>query len=97
MKISLTVTKLYNYINKNQERFIKIELMKSIDMHENGYVKNKKMVVYYNVSNTILKVGDIFIFDSKIYNMVEKKYPDKNGFKRISRNIYNKPIDIKEF
>lgn len=90
-KIIFTVSNIFEMINsKTDEKFYKLQLVKTVEKTINGSVTKARLVAYHNVQSTTLKVDDKFEFDTVNYEMVEQQFADEQGVIKTQKVIYLK-------
>lgn len=89
MKILFKVAKIAVYTNSvTNEEFVSISLFKEVKKELNGSVSVGRKYAEHACVSTTKKVGDDFVFDSEVYDMVKVPYTTDEGVEKIANKIY---------
>ena len=91
MKIVFKVSKVTVYTNSiTNEEFVSISLFKEVKKEINGCSSVGRKYAEHACPATTLKVGDDFLFDSDLWDMVKVPYTSNEGVEKIANKIYLK-------
>jgi hypothetical protein len=89
MKIVFEISKVTVYTNSiTNEEFTSISLFKEVKKELNGSLSVGRKYAEHACVSTTKKVGDDFVFDSELYDMVKVPYTDDKGVEKIANKIY---------
>lgn len=89
MKIVFKVSAVNVRVNSTtNEEFTSISLFKEVKKELNGSVSIGRKYAEHACVSTTKKVGDDFIFDSELYDMVKVSYTDEDGVEKFANKIY---------
>lgn len=89
MKIVFKVSAVNTRVNsKDNTEFVSISLFKEVKKELNGCVSVGRKYAEHACPSSTLKVGDVFTFDSEVYDMRERSYTNADGEPRTANVIY---------
>ena len=89
MKILFKVSKVVVYTNSvTNEEFTSISLFKEVKKEINGSVSVGRKYAEHACVSTTKVIGDDFLFDSELYDMVKVPYTDKDEVEKFANKIY---------
>ena len=89
MKIAFKISAINVRVNgTTNEEFTSISLFKEVKKELNGSVSVGRKYAEHACVSTTKKVGDDFIFDSELYDMVKVAYTDENEVEKFANKIY---------
>jgi len=88
MKIVFKVSAVNIRTNSlTNEEFASISLFKEVKKELNGCISVGRKYAEHACPETTLKVGDVFTFDSELYDMWKREYTDAEGKQKFANVI----------
>lgn len=89
MKIVFKIAKIAVYTNSvTNEEFTSISLVKEVKKELNGSLSVGRKYAEHACVSTTKKVGEDFVFDSDVYDMVKQAYTNDEGVEKFANKIY---------